>query len=82
MTTRKTELTQAVCEAARLFKEARETSRRSEHEAAMRRAEMYERKMEFDRLVDVIMKEFPDPDEALEMINDPFEKDEASPERS
>ena len=80
MTTRKTELTQAVCEAARLFKEARETSRRSEHEAAMRRAETYERKMEFDRLVDVIMKEFPD--EALEMINEPFEKDEPEPERS
>ena len=34
--------------------------------------------MEFDRLVDVIMKEFPD--EALEMINEPFEKDE--PDRS
>jgi len=80
MTTLKTEMTQAVCEAARLFKEAREEWRKSEHEAAMRRAETYERKMEFDQLVDVIMKEFPD--EALEMINEPFEKDEPEPERS
>ena len=82
MTTRKTELTQAVCEAARLFKEARENWRKSEHEAAMRRAETCERKMEFDRLVDVIMKEFPDPDEALEVINESFEKDDPEPERS
>jgi hypothetical protein len=74
MTTRKTEMTQAVCEAAQLFKEARAEWRKAEHEAAMRRAETYERKMEFDRLADVIMKEFPD--EALEMINESFEKDE------
>ena len=74
MTTRKTEMTQAVCEAAQLFRKAREEWRKAEHEAAMRRAETYERKMEFERLADVIMKEFPD--EALEMINESFEKDE------
>ena len=74
MTTRKTKMTQAVCEAAQLFKEARAEWRKAEHEATMRRAETYERKMEFDRLADVIMKEFPD--EALEMINESFEKDE------
>ena len=74
MTTRKTEMTQAVCEAAQLFKEAREEWQKAEHEATMRRAETYERKMEFERLADVIMKEFPD--EALEMIHESFEKDE------
>ena len=75
MTTRKTKMTQAVCEAAQLFKEARAEWRKAEHEATMRRAETYyEKKREFDRLAAVIMKEFPD--EALEMINESFEKDE------